>query len=604
MKYTDTQACIMLPSQIRFCFEEFFVNISEYRDDFDALLAEIECKDSDGEMEVFRARHLAGEGLGSGLSYGSQIHTDTRYLDTRKFMRLLNVYRRPWTHIHTRLCERMAKMMTILGAEKFVDSDLKDDKKGSVNGNVPTSKKMFLRSPRGVESAASRFLIAQLDMFADTRPADPTECFMAFTANQQNHCSTGDDDDDDNDDGNVGFHIRGSSALVDKLHRKVDTLVFQKVLKSSGLLLSHDDTTLLADATDDHPSAGSVVCDVLLDALGARVDNPTARSGQRTHHRSDQREGHGADAEDDDDDDDDDDDREEEEKLRKYLPASLSAITDAGISALQHLRDCIWIAGARQKRSSVQWPSDLRALVRGFDTCGNGYVTTEDFSMALELIGVTLPVDVMKAIPVIPDGPGLVAYPAILAIILRPPTETGTGIDARLMDGRGLEDQVDEDDDDGDDYAGDGYDTKEGVGIPRAVRELVHMVRRSSQQSLPRKHTASYYTAPRLIERDSAERDAVYNHLTKAFKHFDPNVTNRVSVRHFCLGVSVIMNNDDGVLSRADWRDIIDYFDPHDRSTYMHSQHILSPRGRVSEEVDYSRFCAMVAEGVGMQHAR
>jgi hypothetical protein len=37
-------------------------------------------------------------------------------------------------------------------------------------------------------------------------------------------------------------------------------------------------------------------------------------------------------------------------------------------------------------RSTVEWISDVEAVFQGFDTLKSGYITTEDFSLALDLL--------------------------------------------------------------------------------------------------------------------------------------------------------------------------------------------------------------------------
>lgn len=63
--------------------------------------------------------------------------------------------------------------------------------------------------------------------------------------------------------------------------------------------------------------------------------------------------------------------------------------SEAGIYALDHLRDLLWKHAARLHRTSLQWIADVRTVFAGFDKGKTGFITTEDFNMALWLLNAT-----------------------------------------------------------------------------------------------------------------------------------------------------------------------------------------------------------------------
>ena len=46
----------------------------------------------------------------------------------------------------------------------------------------------------------------------------------------------------------------------------------------------------------------------------------------------------------------------------------------------------VWRTADSLRRSSSEWESDVTAVFRGFDTTRTGFITTEDFALALDLL--------------------------------------------------------------------------------------------------------------------------------------------------------------------------------------------------------------------------
>jgi Ca2+-binding EF-hand superfamily protein len=75
--------------------------------------------------------------------------------------------------------------------------------------------------------------------------------------------------------------------------------------------------------------------------------------------------------------------------------------------------------------------------------------------------------------------------------------------------------------------------------------------------------------------------------LLKAFRRFDPNETDKVSPRDFCLAVSVLIDGDDVVMTKEEWIEVIDYYTVAKRNAAAQPNQTM---------VDYMRFCENVLD--------
>ena len=63
-------------------------------------------------------------------------------------------------------------------------------------------------------------------------------------------------------------------------HRLVETDIFHHIALLTGLHLSADDLAVLADATDPHPQAERIRCDVVVEVLAVAPVSGSGGSGQ------------------------------------------------------------------------------------------------------------------------------------------------------------------------------------------------------------------------------------------------------------------------------------------------------------------------------------
>ena len=63
-----------------------------------------------------------------------------------------------------------------------------------------------------------------------------------------------------------------------------------------------------------------------------------------------------------------------------------------------------------------------------------GFIPTEDFALALDLLNAPVAINVLRDIPTVPDGPGLVAYAPIIDLVLHNEAvrSSGLGLTKRL----------------------------------------------------------------------------------------------------------------------------------------------------------------------------
>ena len=63
-----------------------------------------------------------------------------------------------------------------------------------------------------------------------------------------------------------------------------------------------------------------------------------------------------------------------------------------------------------------------------------GFIPTEDFALALDLLNAPVSINVLRDIPTVPDGPGLVAYQPIINLVLHNEAvrSSGLGLTKRL----------------------------------------------------------------------------------------------------------------------------------------------------------------------------
>lgn len=173
-------------------------------------------------------------------------------IDSKNLFRLLLQTRGVWTMLHPDLCEKLRKVMTVLGTEAFSAtsaSSASADGSGKA-GNLAMG---FSSSKRGIESVTARKILARVRAFADVAP--------------------------------VAVSSSDDTVPITE-GRMVEKDVFASVLRASGVPINDEDLLVLCDATDIHPAARRVRCDVIIEALsGARpIESPrggahSAKSG-------------------------------------------------------------------------------------------------------------------------------------------------------------------------------------------------------------------------------------------------------------------------------------------------------------------------------------
>ena len=426
-------------------------------------------------------------------------------VDSKNLFRLLLQTRGAWTMLHPDLCDKLRKVMTVLGTETFsATSATSASADGGTAGNLAMG---FSSSKRGIESVTARKILARVRAFADVAP-------VAVSSNDD--------------------------TMPISEGRMVEKDIFASVLRASGVPINDEDLLVLCDATDIHPAARRVRCDVIIEALSGARPMESVRGAAASVSRA-------------------------------------ANMSEAAAYAVDHLKDMLWGVCRRLKRSSNEWIADVRAVFKGFDSGSSGYISTEDFALSLSLLNTPISLELLRDIPMVPDGPGLVSYREILDLVLvAPKSRAGISVDdakksyrSKSKDPRG----------DGDESAAREETGKKGAEEKKkfkmdstyhsnsAVRALHNVVRKSLRSF--------------IVQDDTLEEAWVA--LLKAFRRFDPGESNSVSPRDFCLAVSVLIDGDDVVMTKEEWISVIDFY-------------TISPASRPKAKaqqttVDYMKFC-------------
>eukprot|EP01033_Poteriospumella_lacustris_P002266 gene2266-1657_t len=267
-------------------------------------------------------------------------------------------------------------------------------------------------------------------------------------------------------------------------------------------------------------------------------------------------------------------------------------------------------------RTVEEWTADLRCLFTGFDPHGQGFMTYEDFLLALSLLNVKMSAELIKDIPYVGKNRGYVQYPKIVDYILRA-NPVGYGKKP-------------------------GQTTRDGLVASGSKTELLQhlsehdaeeeakgkrsMTIRQRQDALER--TAAGGTGPsngggpgpvlgllRVVRKkmcgfivSEANVEEAWLEMLRVFQRFDVTEQKVVSPRDFCLAVSVLLDDDQMVLTKDEWEEIIAYFavPPAETSggsrsfTKSSSAASAAPKSRVTVNgdvaVDYMLFCEMVLD--------
>ena len=95
-------------------------------------------------------------------------------------------------------------------------------------------------------------------------------------------------------------------------------------------------------------------------------------------------------------------DKKEADERRAATSTSGGGSEKAAKFALKHLGTR---CGTRKAQEEESWrQNDVRSAMKGFDSQKVGYITTEDFQMALTLLNSQIDRAILRDIPVVPEG--------------------------------------------------------------------------------------------------------------------------------------------------------------------------------------------------------
>jgi hypothetical protein len=533
MRHTDMESFILTPKDMNALLREFSVM---YRpEDLEELQMDIGRHVDTATMSQRSLKGTMDADLMLRSGNASQA-LKKHVIDSRDLMMQILKARPRWTSVHPYLCKRILKAMQEAGTHQAHAATLQHSDQHSgydtmgagtaaadelstygTRRSSASNKRHNQGGSRGIETAVARRVLSRLRAFAG-----------------RSAISLGGMDRE--------TRLRDGDTLM------VERDIFKHLAGVTGLPLTDEDVLILADATDFLPEASRVRCDVILEALVAGAGD----EGSSRHAMDD-------------------------DGLPIPDRGEGPELTEACLFALDHLRDLLWKHAARLHRSTLEWIADVRTVFKGFDKSKTGFISSEDFTIALHLLNASVASDLLRDIVYVPEGPGLIDYNRILDYVLVPPTKakpvstetatfTPTGSRKSSVSGTG----------------------KDTVSAPKVTRKVVK--KESPVQLLLNVIRKSLHHF--IVSDHSLEQAWVC--LLKVFQRFDPQETNHVSPRDFCLAVSVLLDGDDVVLTKSEWAEIIDHF------ASLGVENAAQKRRQVDflggAQVDYMLFCETVLD--------
>lgn len=535
IRHTDMESFLLTTKDMNALLREFSVM---YRpEDLDELLMDIGKHVDTNSMAMHSQRSLRGTmDVDLALHSGNPGPAMKRHvIDSRDLMLQILKARPRWSALHPYLRGRMLAAMQQAGSHQTQASTLQHtdqyasyDTTGAgtaAGGNLSTycsrrgGQNNMVGGARGIETAVARKVLSRLRAFAG-RSAISLGALDRET------------------------RIRDGDTLM------VERDIFKHLTGVTGLPLSDEDVLILADATDFLPEASRVRCDVILEALvgGEHTVGSPSQGWDEEDLLAEKRGGRGAGA------------------------TEKPEMTEACLFALDHLRDLLWKHAARLHRSTLEWNADVRTVFKGFDKTKTGFISSEDFAIALDLLNARVAPELLQDIVFVPEGPGLIDYNEILEYVLVPPTKAKP-ISMGEETGRRTASTP---------------STRSGgetVKVQRKVAQkespvqlLLHVIRKSLHHFIVSDHSL----------------EQAWVCLLKVFQRFDPQETNQVSPRDFCLAVSVLLDGDDVVLTKSEWAEIIDHFASLGMENAQQKRRQVDFLGGAM--VDYMLFCETVLD--------
>jgi len=516
LRHTDVESCKISLKELNAMLREFSVL---YRpDDLQSLL-----------MEIGSAGPEDGDKADHGHE-GAERRESSSDLDTRNLFKHLFKIRGPWMALQPYICNRMVHAMTMTGSALF--STAPGEAPVASNNNQGATTFGFPKGPRGIETAAARRVLARLRAFTEI----------------SNDVS--------------GGGVSGGDG------RMVDLDIFGAIAKATGLPLSDEELLILADATDYHPLANRIRCDVILEAIS--FENTTTGTAG-----------------------------DSEKKSNKSLMDQ--ELSPSATFAIKHLKDQLWNTCKRLKRSADEWINDVNAVFRGFDHGGVGFITTDDFTMGLALLNAPCNADILRDIPSVPEGPGMVSYKEILDALLVPPVsmfatkDKSKGMGSAHSTGRAGASEA-KDTASGDRGSNSKIAGSSSTGAKRGEKlSQEEKDKKEREMSVSMLVTVVRKSIKGFIIKDSS-LEAAWMCLVRAFRRFDALECGKVAPRDFCLAVSVLLEGDEVLLTESQWTDIITHFTDTGDGKEKDTRSSVGAPAPTAQMVNYMEFCQFVLD--------
>eukprot|EP00981_Chlorochromonas_danica_P005731 scaffold1182_cov229-Ochromonas_danica.AAC.7 len=606
--HTDTQSLILTLKEFNALLREFSVI---YRpEDLDLLFMEIgQDLDQHALLDLNRSKgkkpaagsvsRFASDLDDAILPLDNQINR-VRVVSTKKLLQLLNRQRSAWTSRHPVLARQLMKALQTLPVEASTDQEKEKSKQYNQTRSSQATSQIALALIK-VVSRLEAFSISLAHLEDDDSEDEGFQSSKKSSGGQRKVALSNMNNLDSNTMSLLAKHPLDATGQRQEKLLEID--IFDYLLRSMGIHVQKDDLLFLADASDPQPEAHFINIYLLFDLL-------RMQEGLSTSDRYDE--------------------ENDESEQTSYL-------SEASLYALNHLKELIWkvwsqtvslrpstrgyenktanTSNSRKNssggstsldlstRTAMEWINDVKCVFQGFDIYQNGLISLQDFILALNCLNVKMSLDLIRDIaPFVGPAPsGPVQYKKILSYVLA----NSSSSSSTKPVSSGLEGE-------GDEAAQEAETTKrakvktssnikkEKNPVNAATRRLLHAVRRN--------------VCLKNFILNKQHLEEAWMDMLRVFHTFDPNESNLVSARDFCLAVAVLMGSkakaedenvaqkqvkqligsEELILSKSEWEDIIEFFTVK-HSAQRGARQPTNSRGELLL-LDYMLFCELVLD--------
>lgn len=324
-------------------------------------------------------------------------------------------------------------------------------------------------------------------------------------------------------------HTSSSPTFESDYYGKfLDANSFKHILNQFGIKLSDEELYILTDECDSRPGNSVIRSNILLELMSDSPDfNKTLQEYATSLSLGHSRRSHGHGSE------------------------SISSLE----FALGHLRELILRSASKNKKEINDFIKDIVTTMQAYEL-GGGIISEADFLLSLKQFSIRLSEDILQVLPRVSTSIRLLPYEKILNLVANNShakrSHDRSDVEEHQQTIRKRETNREEEDD----------PVERNIKVTSVIT-LIDMIRKRLG----------------LFVKGNRDVEEAWNAMLKVFYKFDPDSTNTVTPRDFCLAVNVLMSDDCPLLSKADWENIVFFYRDDDnkigRSDHPHFEDIM-----------------------------